>query len=641
MNEKTPNFGGLIVGCFESRRGTEMSALIEKYGGVAKVSPSLREVAIRENPSAKTFVHELLTGNIDIVIFLTGVGFKHLLTAVEKIVPRQRYLDALTDVVTICRGPKPVAAMKEVGLTPTHRVPEPNTWRDLLATIDAGIPIYNQGVALQEYGKSNSSLIGGLESRGARVLQVRVYDWELPEDTAPLEANVKALAAGELDVILFTSAHQAVNLITIAQRLNLLPQVEAALRSTVVASIGPTTSEMLRDLDWPVDIEPPHPKMAYLVIAAAEQTAELKQRKSAAAVTVVSAGSDVVDTRAPWYDSPFMKACRREPTEVTPIWMMRQAGRYMSEYRSVRHGINFLDLCKRPDLCCEVMVTAVNKLGVDAAILFADLLPILEPMGMHLEFVAGDGPVIHNPIREPRDVDRLKALDSVESLQYTLDAVKYTRRELPPTMPLIGFAGAPFTLASYCIEGGGSRNYLNAKTLMYRDSGAWKELLSRLTTSVVKYLTAQVAAGCQCLQIFDSWVGCLSPDDYRTYVMPHMKRLIADLPKGVPVIYFAAGNPALLPLVTETGAQVIGLDWRGRLDESWNAVGHRKAVQGNMDPAVLLADQETIRIQAKAVLDQAARRPGHIFNLGHGIHQQTPVENAMALVKMVHEMSQK
>ena len=240
MNESTPNFGGLVVGCFESRRGTDMAALIAKYGGVARVSPSLREVEIRENPSAKTFIHELLTGNIDVVIFLTGVGFKHLLTAVEKIVPRQRYLDALTDVVTICRGPKPTAAMKEVGLTPTHRVPEPNTWRDLLATIDAGIPIYNQGIALQEYGKSNTSLIGGLESRGARVLQVRVYEWELPEDIAPLEANVKALAAGELDVILFTSAHQAVNLITIAQRLNLMPQVEAALRTTVVASIGPT-----------------------------------------------------------------------------------------------------------------------------------------------------------------------------------------------------------------------------------------------------------------------------------------------------------------------------------------------------------------------------------------------------------------
>lgn len=631
----------MSVGCFESRRGTDMAALIAKYGGVARVSPSLREVEIRENPSAKTFIHELLTGNIDVVIFLTGVGFKHLLTAVEKIVPRQRYLDALTDVVTICRGPKPVAAMKEVGLTPTHRVPEPNTWRDLLATIDAGIPIYNQGVALQEYGKSNSSLIAGLESRGARVLQVRVYEWELPEDTAPLEANVKALAAGELDVILFTSAHQAVNLITIAQRLNLMPQVEAALRTTVVASIGPTTSEMLRDLDWPVDIEPLHPKMGHLVIAAAEQTAEIKKRKAASIVHVASPQCDVLDPRAPWYDSLFMKACRREPTEVTPVWLMRQAGRYMSEYRSVRHGLNFLELCKRPDLCCEVMITAVNKLGVDAAILFADLLPILEPMGMDLEFVAGDGPTIHNPMREGRDVERLKPLESVESLQYTFDAVKLTRRELPANLPLIGFAGAPFTLASYCIEGGGSKTYLHTKALMYRDSGAWKELMTRLTTSVVKYLSAQVAAGCQCLQIFDSWVGCLGPDDYKHYVLPHMKRMIADLPRGVPVIYFAAGNPALLPLVAETSAQVIGLDWRGRLDDGWNAVGHRKAVQGNLDPSVLMADQETIRIQAKAVLDQANRRPGHIFNLGHGIHQQTPVENAVALVKMVHEMSQK
>ncbi len=637
MTSPDPNFNGLRVAAFESRKADEISRMIAKFGGQPHVSPSMREVPLDENPAAVDFAHKLITGQVDCAIFLTGVGFRHLLAAVEKHVERDRYLNALADIITIARGPKPVVAMKEVGLTPTHRVPEPNTWRDLLTTIDQHVPVANQTVGLQEYGIPNRSLIAGLEARGARVVSVHVYNWDLPADTGPLEQNVRALAAGELDVVLFTSAHQVVNVLRMAERLGVTQQVCDSLRTTVVASIGPTTSEMLRDHELPIDLEPEHPKMGQLVIAAAEQSGEILQRKRRVSAMLSGPATDVLDKNAPWYDSPFMKACRREPTDVTPVWLMRQAGRYMAEYRAVREKTTFLELCKNPQLCSEVMCTAVKRLGVDAAIIFSDLLPILEPMGMDLEFAKGEGPVIHNPVREPQDVDRVLELESVESLHFVIETVRQTRADLPDDIPLIGFAGAPFTLASYVIEGGASRNYLHTKTLMYRDEGAWRSLMERFVRAITKYLNAQIAAGAQCVQLFDSWVGCLGPDDYRRYVLPYVREIISGITPNVPVINFATGNPSLLPLLSEAGGAVIGVDWRIRLDDAWKTVGYDKAVQGNLDPTVLLATPAEIRRRALEVLTQAASRPGHIFNLGHGVLQQTPVDNAIALVEAVHE----
>ena len=287
------------------------------------------------------------------------------------------------------------------------------------------------------------------------------------------------------------------------------------------------------------------------------------------------------------------------------------------------------------------MVTAVERLGVDAAIIFSDLLPILEPMGLELEFAAGDGPVIHNPIRTAEDVDRVVELDNVESLDFVIETVRQTRKELNPRLPLIGFAGAPFTLASYMIEGGASRNYLLTKTLMYRDHGAWRSLMERIARAVSVYLNAQIAAGAQCVQLFDSWAGCLSPHDYRRFVLPHVKSIIASLVPGIPVINFATGNPALLPLLAEGGSAVVGVDWRIDLDQAWRVVGSDKAVQGNLDPCALLADREQLFEQARRVIDQAGGRPGHIFNLGHGILKETPVDNVIALVDWVHETTQR
>jgi uroporphyrinogen decarboxylase len=334
-----------------------------------------------------------------------------------------------------------------------------------------------------------------------------------------------------------------------------------------------------------------------------------------------------------------MKACRLEPVPYTPIWLMRQAGRYMREYREVRAKTTFLELCKTPSLATEVTVTAAEKLGVDAAIIFADILLILEPMGLDLEFAQGEGPVIHNPVRTPSDVDRLSEVENVGSLDFVFEAIRITRRTLKSNIPLIGFSGAPFTLASYMIEGGGSKNYVNTKSLMYSDAGAWHAMMFLITRALTKYLNAQIGAGAQALQIFDSWVGCLSPDDYKEFVLPHTKEVIEGIQPGVPVIHFGAGTSSLLELMSDAGGHVVGLDWRIPLDEGWKRIGSDKGVMGNLDPVALFSSTDVLRSHARRILKQAKGRPGHIFNLGHGILPETPVENVIALVDMVHEMS--
>ena len=398
-------------------------------------------------------------------------------------------------------------------------------------------------------------------------------------------------------------------------------------------------AEILQDHGFALDYVLQAASPVAVVAEIGDNLAAIQKQKHLIRINMSGPATSPADPQAPWYNNPFMKACRGEPTDVTPIWMMRQAGRYMSEYREVRSKISFLDLCANSQLCSEVMCTAVSRLGVDAAIIFSDLLPILVPMGSDLEFVKGDGPVIHNPVRTNADIDAIKVLESNEPLQFVMDTVSQTRNDLPADMPLIGFSGAPFTLASYMIEGGSSRNYHNTKKIMYGDPAAWQVIMQKLTDSISLYVAGQVEAGAQCIQLFDSWAGCLSYEDYKKYVHPYVKSIIASIPSSVPVINFATGNPALLPLLADTAASVIGIDWRVRLDSAWETVGHDRAVQGNLDPTVLLTDPKEIRRQAQIVLDQAGGRPGHIFNLGHGILPMTPVDNAIALVDAVHELS--
>lgn len=641
-----PDFGGLRVAALESRKSADMARMIEKYHGIAYVSPSMREVPLEPNRPAIEFAYRVITGEIGVVILLTGVGFRQLLRAIERHVDVPQFLAALSDITTVCRGPKPVAAMKEVGLTPTHRVPEPNTWRELLKTLDSFVPLANQTVGVQEYGITNTSLVAGLEARGATVVPLRVYTWDLPEDCQPLEENVRQLASGARDVLMLTSAHQVVNMLRVAEQLGIVDQLRDCLRQTVVASIGPTTSEMLYESGLPVDLEPEHPKMGHLVVDTARRSAELIRQKSPqrASQRLVTPSPQSVDqpqmnapAQHPSEQSLFMRACRGEATERTPIWLMRQAGRYMSEYREVRAQTSFLELCKNPQLCSEVMCTAVDRLGVDAAIIFSDLLPILEPLGFDLEFVKGDGPVIHNPLRSIEDLRRVRELEDADSLDFVYQTVAQTRQDLPATMPLIGFSGSPFTLASYAIEGGGSRQYLHTKRMMYSDPASWHALMELLSRAIVTYANRQIMAGAQCIQLFDSWAGCLSPHDYRQSVLPHMESILSGILPHVPVINFATGNPELLPLLKGDHRTVVGVDWRIELNRAWERIGYERPVQGNLDPTVLLASPERIFPAAEAVLRSAGGRPGHIFNLGHGVLQHTPVENVIELVKFVQD----
>jgi uroporphyrinogen decarboxylase len=337
--------------------------------------------------------------------------------------------------------------------------------------------------------------------------------------------------------------------------------------------------------------------------------------------------------------SPFLKACRREKTSFTPVWFMRQAGRYMKEYRAIRDKVSFLDLCKNPDLCAEVAVTAQEKIGADAAILFSDLLLILEPFGFGLEYTSGDGPVITGKIESRADVDRLPEMEPDGSLQYVSDAVRKTRASLKPAIPLIGFSGLPFTLAAYILEGKSSRIFSKAKHFMTFQPAAWHSLMEKISRAVIRYVNGQIKAGADAIQLFDSWVGCLSSEEYREYVLPHSRAVISGIQKGVPVIHFGTGTGSFLKTFREAGGDVISVDHRIALDQAWEQAGYDVAIQGNLDPLALCGPAAQLRSRVKKILDQAGGRPGHIFNLGHGIVPQTPVDNVIRSIDLVHELS--
>ena len=337
--------------------------------------------------------------------------------------------------------------------------------------------------------------------------------------------------------------------------------------------------------------------------------------------------------------SSFLRACHRQPTDTTPVWFMRQAGRYMPEYRVIREKYSLLEICYQPELAAEVTLQPVRALGVDAAILFADILLPAIPLGVGLEFAKGEGPVLHHPVHTMDDVKKLRPVNPETDLGYVLDAIRILRGELKD-VPLIGFCGAPFTVASYIIEGGSSREFLKIKTMMYSDPQTWHALMEKLSVVLTDYLVAQIHAGAQTVQVFDSWVGALSPQDYETFVLPYSQKVLsAAKAEGVPVIHFGTNTTTLLHLMKRAGGDVIGLDWRVPLDDGWSLLGDDVAVQGNLDPAVLFAPLPEIKARVHDILRRANGKPGHIFNLGHGILQHTPVDNVKAVVDMVHEFS--
>jgi uroporphyrinogen decarboxylase len=339
--------------------------------------------------------------------------------------------------------------------------------------------------------------------------------------------------------------------------------------------------------------------------------------------------------------SRFLKACRREPVDATPVWFMRQAGRYMQEYRTLRAQYSLLEICRTPDLATEVTLQPIRRLEVDAAILFSDLLLPLEPMGLPFDFIKGEGPQLERPIQGPDDIDRLREFEPREALGYVLEAIRQIQGELRERVPLIGFAGAPFTLASYAIEGGHSNNFARTKSLMYGHPEAWHKLCQKLSHVVADYLVAQVEAGVDVVQVFDSWVGALDASDYREFAMPHTRAIFEAVGKRVPTIHFGTGTATILEELRDAGGDVIGVDWRIPIDEAWERIGEAHAVQGNLDPTLLLGPPARMMQQTDAILRRVAGRPGHIFNLGHGILPSTPVEHVQMLAHYVHTTSRR
>ena len=336
----------------------------------------------------------------------------------------------------------------------------------------------------------------------------------------------------------------------------------------------------------------------------------------------------------------FLDACHGRAVDAIPIWLMRQAGRYMAEYRALRQKYGILDIIKTPDLAVEVTLQPINAFNLDAAIIFADILPLLEGLGLKLTFEKGQGPVIHNPIRAPADIEALRQPDPRESLSFTLKAITLARQELAGRVPLIGFSGAPFTLASYAIEGGSSRNYVLAKSMMYERPDAWHSLMEVLAHQIGEYLYAQAKAGAQVLQLFDSWAGALSPADYESYVLPYSGKAIKRAQEsGVPVIHFGTGTAGMLPLIKATGGNIIGVDWRIEIGRARAILGESVGIQGNLDPVLLYAPVDVMQKQAAAIIDQMVDRPGFIFNLGHGILPTTPIDHVSALIDFVHQYS--
>ncbi|MBW2645305.1 MAG: uroporphyrinogen decarboxylase [Deltaproteobacteria bacterium] len=341
-------------------------------------------------------------------------------------------------------------------------------------------------------------------------------------------------------------------------------------------------------------------------------------------------------------DYRFIKACFRQEVDRTPIWIMRQAGRYMAEYRAVREKTEFLELCKTPELAAEVTLQPIDKLNVDAAILFSDILVIPEAMGLDLKFGKGMGPQLSPVIRSRSGIEALREIDPESSLPFVMETIRILRRELEGRVPLIGFSGAPFTLATYMVEGGSSKDFLNLKTMMYKDPKTAHALFAKLSDAVTVYLNAQIAAGAQAVQIFDTWAGICSPIDFDTFVFPYVKSVVDRLNrKGVPVIYYSNGGATLLSRMRKLNTDVIGVDWRIEIDVAWKEIGYDRAIQGNLDPCVLFMDRKGIEERVQDILKRVGGRAGHIFNLGHGVLPTTPVENVQALVEIVHNLSRR
>lgn len=643
------SFNNLNVASFESRRSKEIAKLIEYHNGIAHIAKSVIEIPYTNSKEIEELCKKLKNNEIDIIIFLTGFGTKLLIENLEKRLGTKPTKRLLSKTTVIGRGIKSRSVLRNFGITPFYSKPVPNTWQEIVKVLADKNLLKNKNVAIQEYSKKNNNLVKNLKANGAGVLSIPVYKSALPSDTSSLETLVNLMIIREIDICLFVSSQQVTNIFRFAKKLNKNDQLLKSFKNVVIGSVGSNTTLALSSHGLIADYEPEISRMGNLVREIARRSEYLLSKKRTSAKNRVNTNNwNRIDTN--WgkisdnkrkeitYNSEFMKACRKEETNYTPIWIMRQAGRFSRHYRAIRSNHTFLELCKTPEISSEITLMAVDQLGVDAAIIFSDILLILEPLGINITYTKSDGPRILNPLRTKKSIENIRKFESDE-LEFLYKALRITRKALKPEIPLIGFAGAPFTLASYAIEGGSSRNFELTKSLMYKDPELWNQIMSLLTNATIKYLNRQAKEGADAIQIFDSWIGCLSPADYKNYVFPHMKELFSKINKNVPTIHFGTGTASLLKLMKEAGGTVIGFDWRVDINKAWRQIGYDRAVQGNLDPITLLSTPSIIRKKVKELLKAVKSRNGHIFNLGHGVLPDTPPDNVLALIDAVHEYS--
>lgn len=645
------SFNNVKVASLESRRSREIEELIQYYGGKPVTAESVREVPSVSDKDIHSLIDNLDKKNIDALVFMTAYGTKILLDAVEQKIGKKKTINLLNRTNIIGRGIKSRSALRNYGIKILNTKPVPNTWQDITQLLSSRNMLANKTIALQQQSRKNKRLANALKTGGAEVLSIPVYRSMLPEDTENLQKLIEQISANNIDVCLFTNSQQIKNINTFAKKAGTLKKMLDGFKKVVVTSVGHSTTTSLLENGLTVDYEPENPRMGNLVRETARRFQYLIHKKKTAFKNSVNTNnwkrtemdwgiSSDKERKSITRKSAFIKTCMKESTSYKPVWIMRQAGRFSRHYRQIRSKYTFQQLCKTPEIASEVTLMAVDQLGVDAAIIFSDILLILEPLGIRLSYSRTDGPRIENMFRTKSSLDRLNEFDEKE-LNYVYRAIKLTRKALNPEIPLIGFAGAPFTLASYAIEGGASRNYENTKGIMYRDSELWNEIMRVLTHATVKYLNRQIDSGADAVQIFDSWIGCLSPFDYEKYVLPHMTYLFENINKTVPSIHFGTGTSTLLKLMKQAGGDVMGLDWRVDIKKAWKEIGYDSAIQGNLDPVVLFSTPSEIKKRVQLMLSKTRGRNGHIFNLGHGVLPGTPPDNVLHLIDAVHEYSSK
>ena len=615
------------VAAFEARLGLKMKKLIEKHQAIPLVASVLKEIPLTENKKAFEVFSQISSDVFDYIILLTGVGTRTFIETLSTHIPKEKIIEILSQQKIIVRGPKPATVCNLNKIPIVLKAPEPNTWKEILSSIQDHFSIHSKKILIIEYGTPNEQLILALTTLGAHIHTLSVYRWSLPDDLKPAREVIEQIIQQKVDFVLFTSAIQVDHMLQIAQQMKKELPLRKGLYHSVIASIGPVTSERLAEKQIFPDIESFPNKMEDLVEIVSQKGPKIldeKQKKKLFNQTSPS----------------FMRLTSLlKPTPIIPVWFMRQAGRYMTEYQLVRAPQNFLSFCKDADLCIEATLGAVERLGVDAAIIFSDILLVLEPMGFKLHYP--EGPAIDNPIQSPDDLKNLKPVSMDQSLPFLKKAIQGVKKNLPARIPLIGFCGAPFTMASYIIEGGSTKDFKKTKHFMQTYPKAWHELMEQLTNNLASLLLFQIKAGCEIVQVFDSWASQLSPQTYQAFALPYTQKLFSLIPSNIPAIHFGSFGPNLLSEQIQGGGNIISLHSSIDPRMAVQIIPENKGIQGNLNPDLLFEKPSIFLKETEKILQVFGKRKGYIFNLGHGIKPHTPVNHVMRLVDFIHEWSVK